>query len=106
SGDPSSGAMKPNPFSALDHFTVPCGISRLFLYYSGAKHHLDAPGPFRPLDLADSPELDPTYNLALTAGGTSCLRKFDPNTEAATANSQPGSSPQQQPKASNCATTR
>ncbi|MFZ1162083.1 hypothetical protein, partial [Mycobacterium sp.] len=93
--------MKPNPFSALNHFTVPCGISRYFLYYSGAEHHLDAPGPFRPLDLAESPELHPTYNLAGTAAATSILRKFDTNTEAATANSQPCSSPQQQPQVSN-----
>ncbi|EUA24533.1 hypothetical protein I552_3235 [Mycobacterium xenopi 3993] len=27
------GAMKPNPFSALNHFTVPCGISRSFLLF-------------------------------------------------------------------------
>jgi hypothetical protein len=50
----------------LNHFTVPCGISRYFLYYSGAKHHLDAPGPFRPLYLADvagtSPDLQPRRN--------------------------------------------
>jgi hypothetical protein len=93
--------MKPNPFSALNHFTVPCGISRYFLYYSGAEHHLDAPGPFRPLDLAESPELHPTYNLAGTAVATSILRKFDTNTEAATANSQSRSSPERQPQVIN-----
>src|ERR1700678_1717103 len=98
--------MKPNPFSALNHFTVPCGISRYFLYYSGAEHHLDAPGPFRPLYLAESPELHPTYNRAGTATATSILRKFDTNTEAATANSQPRSSPQQQPELINRATKR
>jgi hypothetical protein len=48
-----------------------------------------------------SPELHPTYNLAGTATATSILRKFDTNTEAATANSQPCSSPEQQPEMSN-----
>jgi hypothetical protein len=33
--------MKPKPFSALNHFTVPCGISRTFLLFlPGAVHRL------------------------------------------------------------------
>src|ERR1700733_12331044 len=99
--------MKPNPFSALNHFTVPCGISLSFLYFSGAEHRLSMPrGPFRPPYLAESPELHPTYNLAGTAAATSILRKFDTNTEAATANSQSCSSPPQQPQVINSATRR
>jgi hypothetical protein len=47
------------------------------------------------------PELHPTYNLAGTATATSILRKFDTNTEAATANSQSRSSPQRQPQVTN-----
>ncbi|WP_215426739.1 hypothetical protein, partial [Mycobacterium tuberculosis] len=45
-----------------------------------------APGQLRPPYLAESPELHPTDNLAGTAAATSILRKFDTNTEAATAN--------------------
>ncbi len=44
------------------------------------------PGQLRPPYLAESPELHPTDNLAGTAAATSILRKFDTNTEAATAN--------------------
>jgi hypothetical protein len=99
--------MKPNPFSALNHFTVPCGISRCFLYYSGAVHRLSVlRAPFRPLYLAESPELHPTYTLAGTAAATSILRKFYTNTEAATANSQPCSTLLRQPTVINSATTR
>ena len=31
SSEPSSGAMKPKPFSALNHFTVPVAMSACFL---------------------------------------------------------------------------
>src|SRR4029079_18721130 len=56
--------MKPKPFSALNHFTVPCGIFRSFLLYlPGAVHRLPA---YRArsdrLPTRVSPELDPTYN--------------------------------------------
>src|ERR1700755_1990062 len=56
--------MKPKPFSALNHFTVPCGISRSFLLFlPGAVHRLPA---YRARSdrhtFVESPELDPTYN--------------------------------------------
>src|SRR6201988_2267173 len=89
--------MKPNPFSALNHFTVPCGISRFFLFFWVRGTAFRCPGPrIRPPYLAESPELHPTDNLAGTATATLFLRKFDTNTEAATAISQPCSSRRRQ----------
>ena len=49
SAEPSSGAMNPKPFSALNHFTVPCGIFRTFLlcYRVRSADCFGKPGPFR-----------------------------------------------------------
>src|SRR3954464_3662666 len=80
--------MNPKPFSALNHFTVPCGISRTFLLFlPGAVHRLPV---YRARSdrhtFAVSPDLDPTYNPRRNRD-----RNVDPasakytNTEAATA---------------------
>src|SRR5271157_5761941 len=37
--------MNPNPFSALNHFTVPCGISRSFLFFWVRGTAFRCPGP-------------------------------------------------------------
>ena len=88
--EPSSGAMNPKPFSALNHFTVPCGISRdFFLFIPGAVHHFGAPGPFRPPYLrgvlGTRPDLQPSQEPR--SQRRSCECEYT-NTEAATAVSQ------------------
>src|ERR1700760_1105691 len=89
--------MNPNPFSALNHFTVPCGISRYFLFLWMRCTVSRCPGPAATaITLAESPELHPTDNLAGTAAATSILRKFDTNTEATTGISQPCSTRRRQ----------
>src|SRR5689334_10461266 len=83
--------MKPKPFSALNHFTVPCGISRTFLLFlPGAAHrHPVYRARSDRHTFVESSELDPTYNPRRNRD-----RNVDPAgasntyTEAATALSQ------------------
>ena len=100
-GDEAESLLRVEPLhSSLWHFSI-------FPFLLGAVHRLSVPrAQFRPPYLAESPELHPTDNLAGTAAATSILRKFDTNTEAATANSQPCSSRLRQPTVINSATTR
>src|SRR5689334_17369459 len=82
--------MNPKPFSALNHFTVPCGISRSFLLFlPGAVHRLPA---YRARSdrhtFVESSELTRPTTLAGTAIATTILRVRVTNTEAATVVSQ------------------
>src|SRR5579875_1479537 len=81
--------MKPNPFSALNHFTVPCGIFRSFLLFWVRYTVFPVPGPAVtaiPRGVArnftrPTPSQEPRPQREI-------LRKFDTNTEAAAAISQ------------------